>query len=119
MFTKILYPSEARTASPTPLEVENPFHRGAQVIIDVTAVTLTPSVTFSVQGKDPASGKWYELLASAAITSVSTVVLTIMPGAAATANVSANNGIPINWRVVATHADADSITYSVGVNMLR
>lgn len=116
---KKLYDLTARTASPTPLKVQNPEHKGAQIIINVSAISATPSVTFHVEGHDEAGDTWYELLASAAITAIGVTVLTVYPGASETANVSTNKSIPLNWRVRANHSDADSITYSVGANMLN
>ena len=71
-----------------------------------------------MQGKDPASGKYYDLIESAAITGVGTTVLSIRPGITTTANLAVSNSVPKRIRVVATHADADSITYSVGVNLV-
>ncbi len=116
---QIAFASAARTASENSPDLLNLGNKpGAQVIIDVTAVTATPSVTFKVQGKDPASGKYYDLIESAAITGVGTTVLSIRPGITTTANLAVSNSVPKRIRVVATHADADSITYSVGVNLV-
>lgn len=129
---RTIYASLARTASPTPVEVQE-FWRaetlatvqpladdsfdGVRLIIDVTAITLTPSVVFNVEGFDDLSGKWYLLLASAAITAVGTTVLTIGPGMPVTVNVGANAVLPRRWRVRPVHGDADSITYSVGAQL--
>lgn len=88
------------------------------MVIDVTAVSDTPSVVFTIQGKDFASGKYYTLLASAAIIATGTTVMTIYPDATAATNVTVNDILPVDWRVIATHADTDSITYSVGVNTI-
>lgn len=75
--------------------------RGVKVIIDVTAITGTsPTLTVTLQGKDPTSGKYFTILASAAISTVSTVVLTIFPGATASANVTANDVLPRTFRVI-------------------
>lgn len=106
--------SAARTANVNSSDLSNFNGRGVHVIIDVTSVTATPSVVFTVQGKDAVSGKYYTLLTSAAITATGTTLLTVYPGAAVTANVSASNVVPKTWRVSAAHGDADSITYSVG-----
>lgn len=110
----VVFASAARTASTNSADFENMNGRGLKLVIDVTAVGAAPSVVFTIQGKDPASGKYYDLLASAAITATGTTVLTIFPDATVTANVSANDVLPRYWRVTAAHANADSITYSVG-----
>lgn len=115
--TIAVYTSAARTASPTPSTLLNRFERGVQVIVDVTAITDTPTVVFNVQGKDAVSGKWYTLLASAAVTGISTTVLRVEPGSTEAANTVAAAGVPRVWRVQAVHGDADSITYTVGANL--
>lgn len=114
-----LFASAARTASHDSADQTNYNARGIQLVIDVTAVVADPSVVFTIQGKDPSSGKYYTLLASAAIVGTGTTVLRIFPSATVTANVSANDFIPRTWRVSVAHADADSITYSVGYSLLN
>ena len=87
---------------------------GGKIIIDCTVDPAAASVVFTVEGIDPASGKVFTILASAAVASVSTVVLTIHPFITAAANTAANDFLPENFNVWADHADGDSITYSVG-----
>lgn len=89
----------------------------AVIVVDVTAATDTPSVVFTVQGKDTTSGKYYTILTSAAVTATGTTVLKVGPGLTAAANTVVNDMLPNVWRVIATHADADSITYSVGASV--
>lgn len=115
---KTLFASAARTATVNGDDQYNLGYRGLHLVIDVTAAAATPSVVFTVQGKDRTSGQYYTLLASAAITGTGTTVLRVYPGLTASANVAANDVLPECWRVIATHADADSITYSVGVSLL-
>jgi len=118
-WSKVLLPSAARA-------VAQAYASGDQdgegceflhVIIDVTAVTATPALTVKIQGKDRASGKYYDILVSAAIATVSTTVLKVGPGLTAAANLVANDFLPAIWRVTVTHGDTDSATYSVGANM--
>lgn len=109
--------SAARTATPDTQELELPG--GAQyvtLILDATAVTATPSVVMKVEGVDRLSGKVWTLLEDAAVTSVSTSTLHLGPGLTAAANVTANVHVPPVVRITCTHADADSITYSVGAH---
>lgn len=110
-----LYASAARTATPSPSAVyrRNAQTRGFLIQIDVTAVTSTPSVVFTLQ--DMTSDAWTTVLASAAVTGVGTTNLVIHPNAADRANVSEIDQTLEVWRVIATHGDADSITYSVKV----
>lgn len=113
-----IFASAARTATVASADITNRGGRGAVIVIDVTAAADTPSVVFTVQGKDDLSGKYYTMLASAAITATGTTVLRIFPGMTAAANVAANDVLPRTWRVNAVHADADSITYSVGASII-
>ncbi len=109
----------ARTASANSNAVDTDHnYRGVHVIIDCSAKTATPSVVFTIQGYDEVNADWYDLLASAAISTVSNTVLSLYPGLAATANTSISQVLPKVWRVEAVHGDADSITYSVIANPL-
>ena len=56
--------------------------------------------------------------AGPAITATGTTVLRVHPEIPAAANLIAQDFLPEIYRVVMTHADADSITYSVGVNSI-
>jgi hypothetical protein len=115
-----VFASAARTTTPTPFDGSaSAGVRGLHLVIDVTAVTATPSVTFTIQGGDPVSGKFYTILASAAITGTGTTVLKVYPGLTAAANSVASDVLPGRWRVIATHGDADSITYSVGAQLVH
>lgn len=113
-----VFASAARTATADSSDFTNPDARGLHLIIDVTSVTLTPSVVFTISGKDPLSGKYYTLLTSAAITATGTTVLKLYPGLTAAANTVASDVLPRTWRVTATHGDTDSITFSVSANLL-
>lgn len=108
-----LLASAARTATTSSADQTLFNGRGVAVIIDVTAVTGAPSVTFAIEVKDSVSSKYVAVLTSAAITGTGTTRLRIYPGITATANVSASDIMDRTWRVTATHANADSITYSV------
>lgn len=110
--------SEARTATTTSGTFINKFNRGVHVVVDVTASADTPSVTFAIQAKYGLSGEWVTLLVSAAVTGASTNIYKILPGGTIAANLVAADQLPRVWRVLATHADTDSITYSVEAQLL-
>lgn len=78
--------------------------RGLHLVIDITAVTGTPTLTVTIQGKDAVSGKYYTILASAALSAVATTVLRVYPGLTAAANTIANDVLPKDWRVTYTVA---------------
>ncbi len=115
----LLLASAARTAAlNTPDQTNAARATGIVLVVDITAITATPLVTFTLQGKDPVSGKYYTILASAALAAVSTTVLKVFPGATPAANLAANDCLPRVWRVAVTVGDADSATYSLGYSYL-
>jgi hypothetical protein len=117
--TGTAFASAARTATGNSGDLDNGNAKGVVVFVNVTATAATPSVTFAIQAKDPASGEYVSLLVSAAVTAAGMTMLTVYPGVTAAANVSASAVLPKTWRVLATHGDADSITYSVGYSLIR
>ena len=110
--------SAARTTTNNSGDLTNSGHRGCHVIIDVTAITASPSIVPTIQGKDSVSGKYYTLLVGAAITATGTTVLRVHPDLAPSANLIADDIVPSKFRILMTHADADSATYSVGVSLV-
>lgn len=121
----VLLESAARTATPTPgpggdypYLANHQRFKGCHVILDVTAVTATPSVTVDIEGYDYGSDSWYNLLTGVAVTATGTNIYKVHPDLTAVANQVAKDGLPYLWRVTVSHADADSITYSLSVNYL-
>lgn len=109
--------SAARTATPDTEELEVPGGtKNMVLVVDTTAAGASPSTVVKVSGVDRTSGKIWDILASAAITATGTVTLSIGPGLAASANVSANAVVPPVIRVTATHGNGTSHTYSVGAH---
>jgi hypothetical protein len=108
----------AATATVNGPDLSNGAFRGIKVVFDVTAVVAVGSFTVSIQGKDNASGKYYTLLAGAAVTTAVTNVYTVYPGIPAAANVSANDVLPKTFRVIATYNSGTSSTFTVGVTLL-
>lgn len=93
----------------------NGDYEGITVIVDVTAIVSTPSIVFSIEGLDPASGAYIPLLSSAAVVATGRTTLTVSPNCDTVANVSRRLALPAQGRVRATPGDADSATYSVGL----
>lgn len=106
--------SAARTANTTSSDFTNYNGVGLHLIIDVTSITDTPSIVPTIQGKDPVSNNYYDVLVGAAITSTGTNVLKVAPGIVASPNAAARDFLPRTWHVSIAHDDTDSITYSVG-----
>lgn len=115
---KVVFPSAARTATPTAVDLEVGRFAGILLIIDATAITATPSVVFNIKGVDRVTGKEWLILASAAVTAVSTTVLEVYPGTDEAANLSENAYLPNDIQIEAVHGDADSITYQVVAHLL-
>lgn len=115
----VAYASAARTATPAQFVAGCGYARGVAVVVDVTAIVTAPSITVTIEHQDVASGKWVSLLVSAAITTVSTNILRIYPGLVVAANLSANDVLWENLRITVTHANGNSITYSVALHLIQ
>lgn len=102
------------------LKIKNIQSKGCQIILDVTAKTSTPtSITLTLSGVDPASGKKYTIIAGAAVTGVSTNVYRVSMAATPTTNVTVNDEIPADLviDIVGVGVTASAyFTYSVGMN---
>lgn len=107
----------ARTTTFTSSDLVNRNGRGLRVVLDMTTVG-TASVTVTINGKDPVSGKYYLLLSGAAVITNSTNVYQLFPGAPVTTNVSANTQLPQTYQVVVTANNANAATYTVSADVL-
>jgi hypothetical protein len=106
--------SAARTAVINTSPILNYNHRGVKVGINITAAG-TGTLTFTIKGLESIGGAYYTMLASAAQSGTGLVILTVYPGVAAVANVSANDVLPKTFRVEVTGSDGSSWTYSISV----
>ncbi len=113
-----IYASAARTATPTAVTKRVDRAKGVMLLIDVTAITATPSVVVTIEGV-LASGAVYTILTSAAITATGRTALRVYPGITASANVAVSDVVPQTIKVTFTHGDADSITYSADLITLE
>ncbi len=119
-----LLASAARTATVTSTDTTNYNNNsGLLLFIDVTSITASPSVTAQLDWKDPASGD-YEPVWIATVAIVGTGEYIYMfglggVGSAGEYDEAVNILIPRTFRLTMTHADSDSITYSVGYNLLN
>jgi hypothetical protein len=114
----VILASAVRAASSNGSDRANPNARGILIFVDVTAVPGVDTITVTLQGKDPASGKYYTILASAAIVATGTVVLRVYPGLTAAANLVASDLLPRTWRIIVTHSAGTNFTYSVGASLI-
>ena len=113
----VLFASAARTATVTSDDVSVVSGSGVVVVLDVTA-GATLSLVTTIQRKDQASGKYVTVFTSAAVTGVSTNTYKIHPGITAVANLTVNDVLTGTFRVVVTHGNATSCTYTVGYSIV-
>jgi hypothetical protein len=102
-----LLASAARTTTQTSADLINYSGLSAlDVILDMTVVG-TGSVTLTINGKDPASGKYYVILAGAAVITNSTNRYRVGPTLAAAANSIAQDYLPRVFQIVVTANNAN------------
>jgi hypothetical protein len=112
----IVLPSAARTTTQTSDDLPSGGRGAMHLIVDVTSAG-TGSITPKVQGKD-GNGIYYDILVGTAITSTGTNVLKIGRGMTPVASAVATDQLPLYFRVILTANNANSMTYSVGVNLM-
>ncbi len=116
---QIVLASAIRTTLQTSADIPVPYAREIDVILDVTVdAGSAASLTLSINGKDAVSGKYYLLLAGAAVSTVSTNIYKVGIGLPVTTNVSNNCGIPSVIQIAIAVGGASPATYSVGLNMI-
>ena len=110
-----LLSNSARTATQTSADLVNQNGSAISVYFDITVIPAG-GLTLKIQFKDPASGKYVDILTGAHEAAVTTLprVYEIGPGLPITANVSTNKYVPRIFRIIVTVDDASNITYSVG-----
>jgi len=117
--TTALLDLAARTATVSTPDQTSKSFRGVKLLANVTAVAGGENVVFTIQGKDPISGKYYSILSTPEITSTGLVVLTLHPSIVTLANVAFNNILPDTWRAVATHSAGGAHTYQLAASSLE
>lgn len=110
-----LYQSAARLATaPLPVEFSADGRKNVRVDINVSAITGT-SVTFKIQGYDPAAQAWFDLLTGTAQTGVARTVLQIGPDITTAANAALNAVVPARLRLFVTNSSITTVTYSASL----
>lgn len=108
--------SAARTTTQTLPDIDTTGCKFLNVVLDMTAAG-TGSVTLSINGKDPASGKYYTILNGAAVTTNTTNRYRVGPTVTASANSIAQDYLPKTIQLVVTANNANSATYSLGYSI--
>lgn len=106
-------PAAVRTAAQVnSADVANNYYRGAHIIVTVTGY-VSGNYTVTVQSKNTATGNYYDLLTSPAITANGQMVLKIHPGIAGVANGATSDFLPQIWRVQLNGASTPNMTVAV------
>lgn len=114
-----LIPSAAQSATVVSTDQKNVSGVSAlQIILDSTAIG-TATLLVTVDGKDLASGKYYNLLTGTAISTNATTRYRVSPYLAAVANSVANDFVPSVFRITVTQGGSGNATYSLGYSLLR
>jgi len=114
-------PSAARTTAQAVITLQASDDKAVALIftvdttVDPAAASITPSIDFF----DPISQSWTTILTGAAIAATGRVRLRIGEGLTAAANLTVNDVIARKFRFNMAVADTDSITYSVGVEIVN
>ena len=110
----IVRASATQTGTYTSADIENVNGHFLHVILDVT-VTGGATLVLTINGKDPASGKYYPILTGASVTTVSTNVYRVGPALTAVANATVNDIAPEVFQIVVS--GANGTTFSLGANI--
>ena len=111
-------PPLARTATVNSRDFKN-YEGGVGLVLNiVVTAAASPSNVVTIQGKDPSSGTYYTILASAAITGTGTTTMRVHPDLTAAANTVAKDMMPAVWRVSVTAGNGNSATYSIGASIV-
>lgn len=94
----------------------NLTYQGAHIVINTTAYT-SGTYTPKVQGKDPVSGVYYDILVGTGtntITGTGIIVLKVYPGVGAIAGGATNDMLPQIWRLQMIPSGGAVATFSAG-----
>jgi hypothetical protein len=108
----------ATAASTNGPDQENTSCRSGVMVVDVSAIT-GGSATFTLQGKDPHSGKYYTILASAAATTIQTIVMRVDSAMSVATNLVAADLIPRTWRAIYTQGTSAVVTVSASMLLVE
>jgi len=106
-------PSALQTAATVNSGVQqNANYRGGHFIINVSSYNIG-TYTPHIQGLDPVSGNWYDILVGPGISAIGTTIIKVYPGIGASTNAASPDILPLNWRVQLIGTSTPSMTISV------
>ena len=109
--------SDAGNLTASSPDQENAFSRGAIVVANLTI--LAGNATVKIQGKDKASGQYYDIGAGAVLTGNGTTSLTVYPGGPVTSGISVNSPLPATWRVQTVLSSNGNVSGTVGASVVQ
>jgi hypothetical protein len=86
------------------------------VIFDTTAIG-TASLTASIVGVDPASGKNWTVLTGTAVVTNLTTVYRVGPSLTPINNLTVNDMVPVQFKIIVTAGSAAPASYTVGYHL--
>jgi len=117
MDTGAVITAVAATTTQNSADQLNSNGKGVVVFLNMTNVG-TGSVTPHIQGKDTASGNYYDILVGTAITTNAFAIYHVYPSIAAIANVAVSDVLTRTWRVQVVANNANATTYTVSASVL-
>ncbi len=87
--------------------------KGGHFIINVSAIAVDATITVTVQGADPNSLDYYDILVGTTISTIGVHVLKVYPGIGQIPNGSASDILPRFFRVSVLYGGTDTIAYAV------
>jgi len=111
--------ASAQFTAQTTVAIDVHRYEAIKLTVDCTSINaVTPSVEFELYYLDVASGDAITVLKSAAVVATGKTYLSVGPGLAVVANVSANEYLPADLLLRTVHGDVDAINFSVGVQKM-
>lgn len=117
-----LLDSAARTVTTNSPDQINYNHKGLFIMINVSAISSTPSITARLEMKDSISGLYSAITVwSSPITAVGVYVIALYPHLTDVAGVyhlACDTILHRTWRLRINHGNVNSITYSASCSMV-
>lgn len=116
----ILVPNNtSRTTTFTSNDLPNLSGRSGLSVILNTSNIGTATLLITINGKDIASGQYYNILTGASVTTNSTNRYKVSPSIAAVANAIAQDELPPTFQIVATIGGTGAAIYSLSYSLVR
>lgn len=113
----ILFDKQSRTFPAFQYEspvITNFNSRGAIIIVNALDINvLTDDFNIIVEGLEPGSGNWYNILVSPSLTVSQLYIFKIYPGLNPILGFVTNDILPRNWRVVVRHNTVVAMNYGI------